>query len=116
MGAGQQGGVQRHVVGAVVAVAARAFHMLHDHPFRRQAQRLRQVGAQVVGALRVRPDAHGRAIPQRHGAASADAAMGDEGLEEAAPHHPRAGTRLAMARDLAALGGRGFQPGGPILR
>ena len=56
--AGDQHGLQRHVVGAVVAVAAGALGVPHHHQLRRAAQRLGDVGAEVVGALAVRPDLH----------------------------------------------------------
>ena len=86
--AGEEHGVERDVVGAVVAVAAGALDMLDDDPLRRQRQHEREIGAQIVHALRMRPDMHLVAAPLRDGAGRRDRRMGDERPRVGAPQGP----------------------------
>lgn len=55
-GASQQAGVERSVVGAVMAIAAGAFRMAHDDPIDWQAEDEGEIGAQVESPLRVTDD------------------------------------------------------------
>ena len=79
-GARQQGGVQRHVVSAVVAVAARALFVADGDVLLRHAQGLGHVVAQREHALRMAP--HAQLVfgfvgaPLRNGARRADRGMG----------------------------------------
>ena len=76
----QQHRVERHVVGAVVAIAAGAFDVVHDDVLYRHLQGQRHVGAQIVDALAVRPDPHAIAAgPLRDGAGGRHRGMRDEG-------------------------------------
>ena len=58
----QQHGVERDVVGGVVAVTARAFGVGDDDVALGKTQHLRHVDAQRVNALTVRPDPHLAAV------------------------------------------------------
>ena len=59
-GARQQGGVCRHVIGAIAAVAAGGLQAHHVHGGVGQAGQQGQVGAQHVGVLSARPHAQTR--------------------------------------------------------
>ena len=71
----QQRRVQRDVVGAVLAVAAGAFHMDAADVLGRHLQRLDQLIAQRKHALRMRPDDHPAVEERRHRAGWPDRAM-----------------------------------------
>ena len=73
--AGEQRRVERHVVGAVLAVAARAFDMDAADVLRRHLQRLDQFAAQREHALRMGPDDHPAVEERRHRAGRADRGM-----------------------------------------
>ena len=60
---GQQHGIERDVVGGVVAVAAGALHMLDGDVLERQFENQRQIGAQKIDALAVGPDVDAVAGP-----------------------------------------------------
>ena len=98
----EQGSLQGHVVGAVLAVAAGALGVLHHDAFGRQREHERQVGAQVVYALAVRPDAHAGVRPLCHGARGRHRGMGDErprvGAAHGAGHAPRSGRFTGIDR------------------
>ena len=65
----QPSGIQRHVVGAIVSVAASAAHMGDLHLFRRQAQSERQITPQSKHTLAMAPDLQTLWRPMRQGAA-----------------------------------------------
>ena len=65
-------GVERHVVGAVLSVAARAFAMNDDDVRRRYRQCLGKIAAQWKHALRMAPDGELALAPLRHRARGAD--------------------------------------------
>jgi hypothetical protein len=77
-------GIERHVVGAVVTVAARALHVLHAHRLGLAREREREVAAQVEDALAVCPhmQAMGFAVvaPTRERTRWADRRVRDPGL------------------------------------
>ncbi len=89
----QQHGIEAHVVGPVVAVAAGALHVLDDDAVGRHRQGERKILAQVVDALAVRPHVHAALAPLGDGAGGRHRGMGDVG--------PAVG-----AGDRASLGGR----------
>ena len=84
-GAGQQGGISGHIVGAVAAIAAGRFHADHINGGVGQAHEASQVGAQHMRVLRARPDDEARLLwicrisclilPKRHGTRWANRAM-----------------------------------------
>ncbi len=65
---GGKGCVGGNIVGAIVAVTARAFGMDAAHLVCRQAQQLGQGLAQRIDALAVRPHRDAVILPERHGA------------------------------------------------
>ena len=75
----QQHGVERDIVGGVVAVAAGAFHMLDRDVLDRQFEHQREIGAQQIDALAVGPDVDAVAGPLRHRAGRRDRRMRDIG-------------------------------------
>ena len=77
-----------------------------DDLVRRAAQRLGQVGAQVVGPLAMGPDGDRIALPARDGAGRRDGGMREIGPEEAARQGAGGGRRGAVARHVAALAAR----------
>ena len=74
-GAGGEGCVGGDIIGAIVAVAARALGMDAAHLVGRQAQQLGQGLAQRVDALAVRPHGDAVILPERHGAGGPDRAV-----------------------------------------
>ena len=113
----QQHGVERHVVGAVVAVAAGALDVLHDDVLGRQRAGEREVGAQIVDALAVRPDMHlVRAGPLRDRARGRHRRVRDEGTRvlpaDRAGHFRR--RRCLSLVDGGGLDGLALEPGGEI--
>ena len=76
-GARQQYRVERHIVGAVVAIAARAFGMDHDDIFGRDIQHPGEIAAQRKYALAVRPHRVFAVLELGDGAGRADRCMRD---------------------------------------
>ena len=68
----QQNGIERNIIGCVMAVATGAFHVLDRNILDRQSQHQREISAQEIDALTVRPDVHTLAVPLRHGARGRD--------------------------------------------
>ena len=58
---------QRHIISTIMAIAAGTFHVAHDHFFWRAAQRLRDIRAQIIGALCMAEDFRHIAFKPRHG-------------------------------------------------
>jgi hypothetical protein len=73
----QQHGVERDVVGAVVAVTAGAFHVFDHDVLGRQFQDQRKIGPEQIDALAVGPDMDAVAAPLRHGTGRRDRPMRD---------------------------------------
>ena len=73
--AGEQRRIERDVIGAVLAVAARTFDMDATDILRRHLQRLDEFIAQREYALRMRPDDHPAVEERRHRAGRPDRAM-----------------------------------------
>src|SRR5260221_381131 len=110
---------ERHVVGAIVAVAARALGMAHDDVRLAHAQHQRELLAQVEDALRVRPHLELGALPLRDGAGGPDRSMGDERLRIARLQGLRAArTRGVVLRYLGddVLVDMRLEPRGPVRR
>ena len=74
----QQRGIEGHVVGAVVAVAARALRVDDADRIRRNLQRLGEIAAQRERPLRVRPHRELAVLPLRQRAARPDRGVGLE--------------------------------------
>ena len=76
----QQHRVERDVVGAVVAVTARAFAVMDDDFFKVHLQHGGEVVAQLIHALAVRPHFDTLAVNARQRAGGADRSVGDIGF------------------------------------
>ena len=106
-GQGEQGGVQRHVVGAVMPVASGPVDVDHPDVLRRPPQRLGQGGAQFVRSLGVRPDGQAPAAVE---------ARGGGGRPERSVHQERArvgcrdGGGVRIRRRAAAQNRIGLRP------
>ena len=99
---GHQHGIERDVVGAVVAVATGALDVVnHDRLFGRRVrfagEREHEVVAQVVDALAVRPHLERAAVPARQRARRADRRMREVRLEVLGLEAPRSLVILATA-------------------
>ena len=75
----QQNGVERDIVGGVMAVAAGALHMLDRDVLDRQFEHEREIGAEQIDPLAVGPDVDAISGPLRHGAGRRDRRMRDIG-------------------------------------
>ena len=101
-GARDQRRVERDIVGAVLAVAARAFAMTDDDVGGRERQRLREVRAQREHPLRVTPHGELAVLPLRDGARRPDRRVRLErprvtGID--ALHRFRGGLRIGLLVD-----------------
>ena len=74
--------IGRGIVGAIVAVTARALHVLHRNGGRLQAERLHQCAAQRIDALAMRPDGEMAVLEQRQTAGRRDRGVGDVAARE----------------------------------
>ncbi len=108
-------GVHRHVVGAVVAVAARAMRVPHDNSFRRQPEHVGQRRAQRIWPLRVRPHRQHAAAIFRQRTGRPHRRVRDIRPRIRRLHH---GLRRVGHRGVAVhtlVGGLADQPGGLLL-
>jgi len=71
----QQHGIERHVVGGVVPIAAGALHMLDRDVLEGQFENEREIGAEKIDPLAVAPDVDALSGPLRHGAGRRDRRM-----------------------------------------
>ncbi len=115
----QQRRIERHVVGAVVAVAARALGMAHDHVLLRHAHHHGDLLAQPEDALRMRPDFQHLALHARKRARRPDRGVADErlvifGLQ--APHAARLRPGIRLLLGDVVLRRMALQPAVDILR
>ena len=79
-GACDEGGIKGHIIGRIVSVAAGALRVMHHDVGIREHER--QIGAQVVGTLAVRPDVESLTGPMRKCAGRHERGVGDEGFGE----------------------------------
>ena len=108
-GARNQRRIERDVVGAVVAVAARAIAVDHVHVGGRHAERHRELVAQVVRSLRMRPHGQMALSELRHRARRTDRSVRKVGLRigrfESARRLPgRSATLMHRARRAGQAG------------
>src|SRR5260370_22585073 len=81
----KQNRIERDIIGRVMPVAAGALHMLYANVFERICEHQREIGAEKINPLAVRPDVDARSGPLRDGAGLRERGMREIGAGVMSP-------------------------------